>query len=118
MYQTKALMSTAASKNRRVDHAETSPSGYRSCGFRRPFRWDHASDMSHFAPGAGGALAIEVDGRAGNGEPFPIAVDLVADQVGHGDLAMAARLAERPPGNGADVLFELRDRCTVERPVP
>src|ERR1700728_4907047 len=110
MYQTKVLMSTAASKNRRGDRPEPSSPEYRSRGLRRPFRWDHAGDMSHFAPGPGGTLAIEVDGRAGNGEPFPIAVDLVADQVGHGDLAMAERLAERPPGNSADGLFQLRNR--------
>src|SRR5260221_8430098 len=30
---------------------------------------------------------------------------------------MADRLAERPAGNGADVLLELRDRGAVERPV-
>ena len=31
---------------------------------------------------------------------------------------MADRLAERPAGDGADVLLELRDRGAVQRPVP
>ncbi len=68
-------------------------------------------------PGPRRALAVEVDGGAGDGQPSLVVVDIVPDQVGHGDRAVADRLAERPAGDGADVLLELRDRRAVQRPV-
>src|SRR5581483_10453578 len=84
-----------------------------SAGFRSDLR-----DMAHLAAGPRRSLAVDVNGCAGNRQPFGIARNLVPDQVGHGDLAMPDRLAERPAGNRADVLLELRDRGAVQRPVP
>jgi hypothetical protein len=46
-------------------------------------------------------------GSAWNRQPLLIAQDVVPDQIGHGHRPMADRLAERPAGNGADVLLEL-----------
>ena len=63
-------------------------------------------------------LAIKMHGGAGDGQPLLVAEDIVANQVRHGHLAMADRFAERPAGDGADVLLELRDRGAVQRPVP
>src|ERR1700722_16467949 len=117
MYQTKVLMSTAASINRHANCAGTPAFRYRLAGFGRSGCRGHLGDMPHLAPGPGYALAVEVDGGAGNLKPIRIAVDLVPDQVGHGDFAVADGFAERPSGNRADMLFELRDRCAVERPV-
>ena len=42
-------------------------------------------DMAHLAAGARRALAVEVHGGAGHGQPFLVVVDVVADQIGHGD---------------------------------
>ena len=67
----------------------------------------HFGDMAHLAAGPRRALAVEMHGGAGNRQPLLVAEDVVADQVGHGHLAMADRLAERPAGDGADVLLEL-----------
>jgi len=63
--------------------------------------------MPHLAAGPSRALAVEVDGGAGNREPPRVVVDLVPDQVGHDDLTVADRLAERPSGDGANMLLEL-----------
>src|SRR3954449_1391897 len=73
--------------------------------------------MPHFPARARRTLAVEMDSGTGNREPPRVILDVVADQIGHGDLAVAHRLAERPTGNGADVLLELRDGRAVERPM-
>jgi len=85
-----------------------------SRGFGRP--GTDLRHMPHFPARSRWPLAIEVHGRAWNRQPLFVAVDLVPDQVGHGDRAMSDRLAERPSGNGADMLLELRDRRAVQRP--
>jgi hypothetical protein len=74
--------------------------------------------MAHLAARPRRALAVEVNGGAGHRQPLLVVEDIVADQVGHGDLAVTNRLAERPAGNRPDVLLELRDRGAVQRPVP
>src|SRR5689334_8805265 len=74
-------------------------------------------DMSHLPAGPGDALAVDVNGGSTHAQPSPVIVDLVTDQVGHGDGSVSNGLAERPAGDGADVLFELRDRGAVQRPV-
>src|ERR1700684_1093289 len=117
MYQTKVLMSTGASKNRRADCAETPPWRYRLRGFRWSFGWGHLGDMPHLAPGPGCALAVEVNGGARNRQPIHITVDLLPDPVGHGSFAVADGFAERPSRNRTDMLLELRDRRAVQRPV-
>src|SRR6202051_2907992 len=88
------------------------------CWRRLFFRRRHLGHMPHFAARPRRTLAVEVDGRARDGQPLLVAIDIVADQIGHGARPMAHRLAERPAGDGADVLLELRDRRAVERPVP
>src|SRR3954452_25520599 len=75
-------------------------------------------DMPHLAAGPRRALAIEMHGGAGNRQPLLVVVDVVPNQIGHGDLTMAHRLAERPAGNRPDVLLKLRNRGAVHRPVP
>src|SRR5260370_13804338 len=74
--------------------------------------------MSHLPARPRRTLAVEVDSRAADGKPLLVAIDIVPDQVGHGDRAVTNRLAERPAGDGADMLLKLRNRGTVERPVP
>src|SRR3974390_3109065 len=74
--------------------------------------------MTHLATWPGCALAVKVDRGSGNREPLRIVVDLVPDQVRHGDLAMADGFAERPSSDRANMLLELRDRGAVQRPVP
>src|SRR6202171_5714431 len=74
--------------------------------------------MPHLAARPRRTLAVKVDGRARDGQPLLIIIDIVPDQIGHGDRAVTDRLAERPACNGADMLLELRDRRAIERPVP
>src|SRR5438874_789664 len=59
--------------------------------------------MSHLATGPRRAFAIEMHGGAGNRQPWLVIVNVVPDQVGHGDRAMADRLAQRPAGNRAAI---------------
>src|ERR1700728_1425576 len=73
--------------------------------------------MPHLAAGAHGGLAVKVQGGAGNVEPSPIILDLMADQIDHFDAAAADRLAERASGHRPDVLLELRHRSAIECPV-
>src|SRR6476646_5916879 len=77
----------------------------------------HLGDMAHLPARARRPLAVDVHSGTGNGEPTLVTVDLVPDQIGHGNGTMPDRLSERPAGNGADMLLELRDRGTVQRPV-
>src|SRR5882724_2290756 len=79
--------------------------------------WRYLRDMAHLPARPGCALAIEVNGRALLGQPCLVAVDLVPNQIGHGDGAMTDRFAKRPARDGPDVLLELRDRGAVERPM-
>jgi hypothetical protein len=44
--------------------------------------------------------------------------DVVPDQVLHHHIRVTLSVAERPAGDGADVLFELVDDAAVLRPVP
>lgn len=43
--------------------------------------------------------------------------DVIADQVFHRDIGVAAAIAQGPARHGADVLFELVDGAAVLRPV-
>src|SRR5882724_13612909 len=74
--------------------------------------------MPHLAARPRRALAVKVDGGAWFRQPLLVVKDFVADQVGHGHRAVADGFAEWPSGDGADMLLELRDRRTVQRPVP
>ena len=53
----------------------------------------------------------------GLGEDVAPFVGFLADQIVHLDLAAPRRRAERPAGDGADVLLELRGLRAVDRPV-
>src|SRR5581483_10124317 len=70
----------------------------------------HPRDMAHFAAGADGRFAVEMHGGAGNLQPLAEIFHLVADEIDHFDAAVANGLAERPAGDRADMLLELRDR--------
>src|ERR1035437_5613811 len=92
MYQMKPGMSTAGKQLRQA--ARLNPLFWRrSGGF-----WRRRSDLRHVAhlpARPRRTLAVKVEGRARDGQPLLIAVDLVHDQIGHGDRAMTDRLAER-----------------------
>src|SRR5271167_2779179 len=125
MYQTKVGMSTGGSINARANCGQILSRGTDLSVFRGSTTglagfgcWLDLGHMPHLAAGPGCTLAVEVDGGARNRQPSLIAVDVVPDQVGHGDMPIAEGLAQRPSGDGADVLFELRDRGAVQRPVP
>src|SRR5215468_4498426 len=77
----------------------------------------HPRHVTHLAAGTGAVLAIEMDGRARHIEPAGVIRDLIADQVDHFDPPVAHRPAERPAGDCADVLLELRDRAAIEGPM-
>lgn len=74
-------------------------------------------DMSHFAAGPCFSLAIEMDERTGFRQPIWNGDNIVADQIGHDAIAVAGRIAQWQPGNGADMLFELRDYASRFRPM-
>ena len=74
--------------------------------------------MAHFAARAHRRLAVKMCTAApGIVSQRPVILDLAADQVGHLDPAVADGLGQRPAGDRADVLLELRHRRAVERPV-
>src|SRR5690606_27072391 len=90
--------------------------GRRSTSLRRR-ETPQARDMAHLAAGPCLGLAVEMQAEVALGQQSVDAVDLVADQVLHGAVAMAAGVAERQAGNGADMLLELRHRAGGLRPV-
>src|SRR5262249_34075986 len=108
MYQTKAEMSTVG----RGNWPKKSRPIRSALGRSAPFGGGgaHLGHMAHLAARPRRALAIEVNGRAGNGQPLLVIVNLVPDQVGHGHLAVAQRFSQGPARDGADMLLELRDR--------
>src|SRR5712671_6086779 len=122
MYQTKPAMSTGGNANTLGRKRPNPVSGYRSGGFWRHHdlgdviwvRWTwlgglgfvDLGHMPHLAARPRRALAVKVDGGAWFRQPVLVAQDVVADQVGHGDRAMADGFTQRPSGDGADVLLE------------
>src|ERR1051326_9462844 len=73
-------------------------------------------DMPHLAAGADLRLAIEMQGSAARRERLPIA-RLLADDVFHHRAGMTRWIAERPTGDGADVLLELAGGAGFESPM-
>src|SRR3954468_8811151 len=71
--------------------------------------------MPHLAAQARFALAIKMQGAATR-QAFP-GIGLGADDVLHHRGGMAGRIAERPAGHGADMLFELGAGAGLKRPV-
>ena len=68
-------------------------------------------------PGRACALAVKMQARAGlRGELRPV-LRLRADQVRHHHVGVARRRPERPAGDRADVVLELRDGAGVLRPM-
>src|SRR5258708_38743500 len=116
MYQIKAGMSTSGKVIRDYQTSAAPAIWPQSGGF-----WRHGVDlhhMPHLPAWPCRALAVEVDSRAGDGEPLLIAMAIGPDQVGHGDRAVTNRLAAGPAGAGADMLLELRKRRPRESPAP
>jgi hypothetical protein len=56
----------------------------------------------------------QVRGSAAKAAP---GVHFLAQQIDHHRIAVARRVAERPAGDGADMLLELADGAGIERPV-
>src|SRR4051812_35273652 len=77
----------------------------------------HLGHMAHFAAWPRRPLAIEMNGGARDAEPLLVVADLLADQIGHGDRAVAHWFSKRPAGDRPDMLLELRDGGAVERPM-
>src|SRR6185312_8652274 len=73
--------------------------------------------VAHLAAGPRLALAIEVDGGAGQGGELAPFLDIRSNQIGHYRIAMARSLAKRPAANGPDVILELADGTGIERPM-
>jgi len=73
--------------------------------------------MAHLAAGPHFQLAIEVQAQVRLGKNIAPFLGVLADQVVHLDAPAPRRRAERPAGNGADMLFELRGLRAVQRPV-
>src|SRR2546430_1867411 len=73
--------------------------------------------MPHLAAGPRLGFSIKMERSHGlRCEACPI-VGLIAQQICHDCIAVAIRIAERPAGNGADVLLELRYRTSIDGPV-
>src|SRR5579863_550574 len=102
----------------RAPNAAKSGRGRRSGGLWRLGGLPNLGHVPHLAARPCRALAVEVDAGAWNRQPLLVAVDFVPDQVGHRDRTMTDRLTQRPTGDRADVLLELRNRRAVQRPVP
>src|SRR5262245_45123958 len=74
-------------------------------------------DVAHLAPGTRLGLAVEMQGRARLRRQLEPGVRLVADQVHHLGVAVARRRAERPAGDGTDVILELAHHARLDGPV-
>src|SRR6185437_11242730 len=75
----------------------------------------HPIDVAHLAAGLGLPLAVEVDPGLRLGGVAQPRVRLVAQQVQHLHPGDWRGRAERPAGDGADMLLELVDLAAVER---
>ena len=69
---------------------------------------EDARDVAHLAPGADLKLAIKMQSEIRLSEDVAPVLGILADQIVHFDPATTRRPAERPAGDGADMLFELR----------
>src|SRR5277367_2829805 len=76
-----------------------------------------AGDVAHLAVRADFELAVEMEGEVWLGEDVAPFLGVLADQVVHFGPAAPGRGAERPAGDGADMLLELRGLGALDRPV-
>ena len=74
--------------------------------------------MAHLAARPRGGLAIDVQAFARLRQLGLAALDVGSDEVFHHCVRMAGWVAERPSGDGADMLLELRTGAGIDRPVP
>src|SRR3974377_879338 len=72
--------------------------------------------MSHLAARPSLGLTVEMQGEIFAGKLAP-AVHIGADQIGHDRIAVAFRVAERPAGNGPDMVLELAHEAAVDGPM-
>jgi hypothetical protein len=84
---------------------------------RRSGRTGDPVHMAHLAARAGLGLAVEMHLHAAFGGERGRAGDVVADQVFHHHIRVPRAVAQRPAGDGADVLLELVDGAARLRPV-
>jgi hypothetical protein len=74
-------------------------------------------DVAHLSPRPRLALTIEPEPGLRLVRQARPTVNLVAEQVGHLNVGKGMGRPQRPPGDCADVLFELVDLATVESPM-
>src|ERR1051326_3109954 len=72
--------------------------------------------MTHLPSGTNFRFAIEMECAMPLGIATPIG-RFLAQNILHHRIGMAHRIAKRPAGDGADVLFELTDGAGLQRPV-
>src|SRR6202042_3473070 len=82
----------------------------------RRFRED-ARHVAHLAARSDLELAIEMQSEIRLGEDVAPVLSVLADQIVHFDPAATHRCAERPAGNGADMLLKLRGLRALESPM-
>ena len=73
--------------------------------------------MAHLAAWPGCAFAVKMHSDIPGLQQLGNPQHVVTDQVFHHHVAVAAAIAQRQTGHGADVLFELVDRASALRPV-
>jgi hypothetical protein len=74
--------------------------------------------MTHFAPGPGFALVVEVERGARPGDDFRPTVDVRSDEVLHRRSGRdRRRIAERQSKDAAQMLFELGRFRALDRPM-
>src|SRR5712671_4023800 len=79
--------------------------------------WKDPSHMAHLSVWPHRLLTVKMDAGAGHVQPLAVGCDLVADEIDHLGAAVAQRHRQRPACDCPDMLLELRDRASVERPV-
>src|SRR5574337_1643032 len=78
---------------------------------------ENAGDMAHLAVRPELELAVKMQAKVRLGEDVAPVLGVLADEIVHFRPAAPCRRAERPAGDGADVLLALRGLRAVERPV-
>src|ERR1700733_11080501 len=73
--------------------------------------------MPHLAARSDLELAVKMQSEIRLGKDVAPVLSVLADQIVHFDPAAARRPAERPAGNGADMLLELRGLRALEGPM-
>src|ERR1700735_3285521 len=73
--------------------------------------------MAHLAARSDLELAVKMQSEIGLAEDVAPVLSVLTDQIVHFDPAATRGRAERPAGNGADMLLELRGLRALESPM-